>query len=467
MTGTPHSAPGSDTGHELPDIGAGIGGASTLRRTLGLPSTVIFGLAYMVPLTVFTTYGIVTTVTGGHLPTAYLFTLATMLVTALAYANMVKAYPLAGSAYTYTEKSFGPGLGFIAGWALLLDYLFLPMINFMVIGLYLNAALPQVPTWLVILAAIILVTGMNVLGIKVAAGLNGLLLAVQAVFIITFAVMSALTLSGAAGVVDPLAPFYSEGISFTAVAAGAAILCLSFLGFDAVSTLSEETKNPTRTIPRAILICTLGAGLLFILLSWIGHLVLPDWESFTDVDTASVDVMREAGGAFLVAFFTAAYVSGCIASAVASQVSVSRILFSMGRNRLLPPRIFAVLHGRFRTPYLAAIVVGVVSLLALVVSLDVAASVISFGALIAFSAVNLSVIKHYAIDQRRFRGYDAVKYVALPSLGVVLCLWLWTSLTTLTFIVGIGWTCLGLIWLLIITRGFRRPVPQLDLREQA
>lgn len=438
---------------------------TTLRRALGLPSTVFFGLAYMVPMTVFTTYGIVTTITGGHLPAAYVFTLLAMLVTALAYANMVKAFPVAGSAYTYTEKSFGPGVGFLAGWALLLDYLFLPMINFIVMGLYINAALPQIPIWGVIVVAIALVTALNVIGIKIAAGLNSVLVGIQALFVITFAIMSFLTISGRAQSISPLQPFISQDFQFTAVAAGAAILCLSFLGFDAVSTLSEETKDATRTIPRAIVICTLSAGALFIFIAWVGHMVFPEWSTFLDPDTAGMEVAQAAGGAFLASFFTAAFVAGGLASAVASQASVSRILFSMGRNNLLPPRIFGLLHERFRTPYLATIAVGVVSLLALVVPLDLASSVISFGALIAFTVVNLSVIKHYALDQGQRRGSAALKYVVLPLIGVALCLWLWTSLSGVTFAVGLSWAALGFIWLVVVTRAFTRKVPTMDMRE--
>lgn len=451
-----NAAPATEAGSDRP---------RTLKRTLGLPTTVFFGLAYMVPLTVFTTYGIVTTVTEGHLPMAYVFTLAAMFVTALAYANMVKAFPVAGSAYTYTQQSFGASPGFIAGWALLLDYLFLPMINFIVIGLYLNAALPAVPAWVIIIVTIALVTGMNVLGIKVAASLNMVLVAVQAVFIVVFAVMCFLALSGQTVAVSPLDPFIGGDFSFPIIAAGAAILCLSFLGFDAVSTLSEETREPQKTIPRAIVICTLSAGVMFVFLSWLGHMVFPGWEGFTDPDTAAVDVMQSVGGAFLTAFFTAAYVTGATASAIASQVSVSRILFSMGRDGVLPRRVFGRLHKRFRTPYVAALIVGGVSLLAVVFPLDLASSMISFGALIAFTFVNLSVIKHYAIDQKRYRGYDAVKYVVLPIIGVGLCLWLWTSLTQETFVVGLGWVAIGVIWLLVITRGFRKPAPKLDLSE--
>lgn len=193
--------------------------------------------------------------------------------------------------------------------------------------------------------------------------------------------------------------------------------------------------------------------------------MFPDWQSFGDPDSAALDVMKVAGGAFLSSFFTAAYVAGCIASAMASQVSVSRILYAMGRDGVLPTRVFGALHARFRTPYLSTLIVGVISLLAIPISLDIASSMISFGALIAFTMVNLAVIKHYMIDKRR-RGTSAVvKYVILPAIGVLLCLWLWTSLAGITFVVGISWVVLGFIYLLGLTRLFRRRPPELDFSE--
>lgn len=439
--------------------------ATTLKRALGLPSLVLFGLAYMVPLTVFTTYGIVTTETKGHLPAAYVITLAAMLFTAYSYANMVRAYPQAGSAYTYTQKSFGPHLGFMTGWSLLLDYLFLPMINYMVIGIYMTAQFPSVPTWVWILASIILVTGLNILGISLVAKMNFILIAVQIVFIVVFVALSIRTMASHGSTPSLLAPFFTSDMSLSNVVAGSAILCLSFLGFDAVSTLSEEAKDAKKMIPRAIIICTVAGGGLFILISYVGHLVFPDWQSFSDPDSASLDVMKFAGGAFLSTFFTAAYVAGCFASAMASQVSVSRILYAMGRDGVLPTRVFGRLHARFRTPYLSTLVVGVVSLLAIPISLDVASSMISFGALIAFTMVNLSVIKHYMID-KKFRGGAATfKYVIVPAIGVLLCLWLWTSLAGITFVVGISWVLVGFIYLLGLTRMFRRRPPELDFSE--
>ena len=236
-------------------------GEGHLRRALGLPSLVLFGLVYMVPLTVFTTYGIVTEITGGRLSVAYLVTLAAMVFTARSYARMAAAYPVAGSAYTYSQRSFGAPIGFLAGWSLLLDYLFLPMLNYLVIGIYLNAAIPAIPAWVIILVTIAIVTVLNIVGIVSVARANFLIIALQAIFIVVFIVLAFVTLSGS-GTVDLLAPLAGDGSApgFSPVLAGAAILCLSFLGFDAVSTLSEEAKDPTRSVPRAIMIATLVSG---------------------------------------------------------------------------------------------------------------------------------------------------------------------------------------------------------------
>ncbi|WP_408898853.1 APC family permease [Nocardioides sp. R1-1] len=434
------------------------------QRVLGTPELILFGLAYMVPLTVFTTYGVVTDMTDGHLPGAYVLTLAAMLFTAYSYGRMVVAHPYAGSAYTYTQKAFGAHAGFLAGWSLLLDYVFLPMINYLVIGIFLEAQWPAVPAWVWILASIAVVTGLNVLGIKLVTRMNLVLVGAQAVFIVVFVATSLAHLAGE-GAPSLGTPFFGEGAEFSSLAAGAAVLCLSFLGFDAISTLSEEARDARRTIPRAIGLVTLYGGLLFIALAWVGHLVFPDPSLFTDVDSAATDVMRVAGGGFLVSFFTAAYVAGCFASAMASQASVARILFAMGRDGVLPRAVFGRLHARFNTPVLAVLVVGAVSLTALVIDLGLAAAMISFGALVAFSMVNLAVVKHYLHDERRRGRADLVRYGVVPLIGFALTAWLWTSLSATTFKVGLSWFGLGLLYLVVLTRGFTRRPPELDLAE--
>ncbi|MGU3500656.1 APC family permease [Mycobacterium sp. C31M] len=434
----------------------------TLKRALGVPSLTLFGLVYMVPLTVFTTYGIVTVESGGRVPLAYVVTLAAMIFTARSYARMATAYPVAGSAYAYTQKTFGAPIGFLAGWSLLLDYLFLPMLNYLVIGLYLNAAVPSIPEWVIVVVTIMIVTVLNIIGIVSVARANAVIIAVQAVFIVMFLVMAVAAISGS-GTVDVMAPFSGDGSAggMAPVLAGAAILCLSFLGFDAVSTLSEEAKDAKRDVPRAIMLATLICGVLFIVLSYVSQLVFPS-NVFADVDSGSLDVMLAAGGTFLSAFFTAAYVAGATGSALTSQASVARILFAMGRDGVLPRKVFGHVSVKFSTPTWAILAVSVISLLAVVIDLATLASVVSFGALVAFSAVNLTVIKHYFVDAGE---KNVLNNLVLPGIGFALTVWLWTSLSSTALMIGLIWLAAGVVWLAVVTHGFRRPTPVLDMKE--
>ena len=442
-------------------------GEVRFKRVLGLPALVFFGLAYMVPLTVWTTYGIVTTSTEGHLPLAYVVTTVAMFLTAYSYGRMVVVHPTAGSAYAYASRAFGRPLGFMVGWALLLDYIFLPMINYLVIGLYMQDYFPDTPQAMWVIIAVALVTGLNILGVRLLANMNLLFVAAQFVFIAVFAVMAIVHITSDVDVPSYTAPFYDSGTELGLVFAGAAILALSFLGFDAVSTLSEETENPRRKIPLAIMLCALVGGGVYIFQSYLGHLAFPNFRSFADnQDVASADVMTEIGKDFLNSFFTAAYVAGAFACAMASQASVSRILYAMGRDGSLPRTVFARLHPRYRSPVVANLVVGLCGLTALFISLATVSSMISFGALAAFSFVNLSVIKTYVIDRGRRSGADLAKYALLPFLGFVFTIYLWTKLTGVAFEVGLGWLALGFVYLLALTRGFRKAPPAMYSGEE-
>nr|WP_314872635.1 APC family permease [uncultured Pseudomonas sp.] len=434
------------------------------RQSMGLPALVLFGLAYMVPLAVFTTYGLVTQMTKGHLPTAYLLTLGAMLLTAYSYGRMVQAHPYSGSVYSYTRKAFGSYFGFMAGWTLLLDYIFLPLLSYLLIGIYMSEYFPAVPAWVWVLGSIGLVTFLNLIGIESITRVNWILVVVQLVFIVVFVALSVSSLSGQSEPVSLFKPFYHDGFSVPLVMTGAAVLCLSFLGFDAVSTMAEETSNPQYRIPLAIMVVSLVGGLLFLLVSYFAQQVFPDWASFADPDSASVDVMRRVGGELLVSAFTATYVAGCFASAMVSQASVSRVLFAMGRDGALP-RVFGQLRTKKRVPASAIILVSVMSLLALVLTLDTVANMISFGALFAFSAVNLAVVKHYLVDQQLRGTRNYLLYGAIPALGFLSTLWLWSSLSSMSFTIGLSWMGLGLLCLLGLTRAFRMKLPELQMAE--
>ncbi|WP_347354682.1 APC family permease [Intrasporangium sp.] len=437
---------------------------TTLRKVLHLPGAVLFGLSYMIPLTVFTTYGVVNVQTEGHLVAAYVITTLAMLFTAASYAAMVRAFPRAGSAYTYTRRTLGDRVGFLGGWALLLDYLLMPMITYLVIGIYLGASFPAVPQWVWILATLGVVTVLNIVGVELVSRVSTLMLVVQAVFIVVFAALSLRhpAPGGAPSVTDA---FSSQGPGAAAIFAGAAVLCLSFLGFDAVSAMAEETVEARRTIPRAIIIVTLCGGALFVLLAVLSARVFPDWTAYTSAEAASLDVMQAAGGQFLTNFFTAAYIAGCLGAVLASQGTVSRILYAMGRDGVLPTAVFGHLHPRFRTPVRSILVVGAIGLLALVMDLFLASSLISFGALTAFTLVNAAVVKHYVIDLGRRTPRALARYLVAPGIGIGLCLWLWTSLSSSALQVGLGWTAVGVLVLVTMSRTKRGEAPVLAIDE--
>jgi len=434
------------------------------RKSMGLSALVLFGLAYMVPLAVFTTYGLVTQMTKGHLPTAYLLTLAAMLLTAYSYGRMVQAHPYSGSVYTYTRKAFGTHIGFMAGWTLLLDYIFLPLLSYLLIGIYMSEYFPAIHAWVWVAGSIALVTFLNLIGIESITRVNWILVVVQLVFIVVFVGLSINNLAGQSAPVSLLAPFHHEGFSVPLIMTGAAVLCLSFLGFDAVSTMAEETSNPTFRIPLAIMAVSLIGGLLFLVVSYCAQMVFPEWGAFADPDSASVDVMRRVGGELLVTAFTATYVAGCFASAMVSQASVSRVLFAMGRDGALPG-VFGQLVTKKRVPAAAIMLVSILSLIALVITLDKVANMISFGALFAFSAVNLAVVKHYLVDQKLRGTRNYLLYGAIPGLGFLSTLWLWSSLSSLSFTIGLCWMAVGFLCLLGLTRAFRVKLPELQMAE--
>ncbi|WGW11456.1 APC family permease [Saxibacter everestensis] len=436
-----------------------------LRRSLGLTGLTIFGLTYLGLGAVFTVYGPGVEITDGHLPAAYILATATMLFTAYSYGRMAVKFPVAGSAYTYSQQSFGGNIGFLTGWTLMLDYLFLPMINFLLIGIYLNAQFPAIPQFVFTLAGLLIVLGLNIVGIKIVAKLNFLAVGLGVLITVLFVVFSIRFASSADAQVSLLTPLVPGEGGIGPIFAGAAVLALAFLGFDAVSTLSEEARRPKKDIPRAIMLTTLIGGGTFFVVALAGSLVYPDWRQITNLDAAGLEMMQRVGGSALQALFVVVYIVGTILCGAASQVSVSRILYSMGRDGILP-RPFGYLHPRFRTPVFAAIVVSAFSLVALFISLDAAVTIINFGALAAFSMVNLSVIKSYLFDQRRRSPLDLFRYGLLPAVGFALTLWLWTSLTGFTFVVGLCWMLVGAVILAVRTRFFRRKPPMMDFSER-
>ena len=451
--------------------------AIKMKRVLTTPALIAFGLAYMVPLGIFTTYGEVTVTSNGHLPIAYIITLAMIFFTALSYCRMANKLPIAGSAYTYVQRTFGGKVGFLVGWAQILDYLFLPILNYLVLGIYLHKHFESIPAYVFVLGSIMGVSILNYLGIKLINWANITLNLFQALFIVLFIIITLINVNLTPETM--LKPILVSTDDFSGLFSGAAILCLAFLGFDAIATLAEESNEAKKTLPRAIIGTVLIAGCIFLVVSYCAHLAYPQWTDFVDNrDTASLDVMHRVdsishlsnifgkyGDNFIYNFFQTAYLTGVFASTMTAQTSVSRIFYAMGREGVLPKRIFYRIHPRFRTPYLSIIFVSIFSLFALVLDLTLVISMISFGALVAFTFVNLCVIKSYLGGETKKTMLMLLKYGLMPAIGLLLSLWLWTSLESTAMMVGLIWLAFGFCYLLYLTKCFTTTLPSIDHTE--
>ncbi|TWC49101.1 amino acid/polyamine/organocation transporter (APC superfamily) [Pseudomonas sp. SJZ080] len=436
-----------------------------LQRTLSLGSVVLFGIAYMTPIIVLGTFGILAQSTAGMVPAAYLAALVAMFFTAMSYGRMASAFPVAGSAYSYVRKAISPKLGFIAGWAVLLDYLFLPMAIWLIGAVYLNSAFPAVPQWVWVLAFIGITSAINIVGLKLANGINALLMLVQFLVLIAFVALCVHYVGGDAS--TPLwsvKPFFNGDMQMPLIMSGAAIACYSFLGFDAVSTLTEETRDPRRTIPRAIMLITLIGGLIFVGVSYFVQIAHPSFQ-FDSVDSAAYEIARNIGGDLFVSIFLIGLIVGQFASGLSAQASGSRLLYAMGRDGVLPKSFFGTLHERFGTPINSILLCAVVALLALKLDVTTSTSFINFGAFLAFSLVNLSVIFHYWIGGEKKGLREWVLFLIFPFIGLAADLWLMVSLDHLAIYLGLSWLAIGVVYLAVLTGGFRRQPPEMDFQE--
>ncbi|PNA04403.1 MULTISPECIES: APC family permease [Pseudomonas] len=438
-----------------------------LQRTLSLGSVVLFGIAYMTPIIVLGTFGILAQSTAGMVPAAYLAALVAMFFTAMSYGRMAAAFPVAGSAYSYVRKAISPKLGFIAGWAVLLDYLFLPMAIWLIGAAYLASAFPSIPQWVWVLAFIGITSAINIIGLKLANGINALLMLVQFLVLIAFVALCVHYVGGDASTpLWSIKPFFNGDMQMPLIMSGAAIACYSFLGFDAVSTLTEETRDPRRTIPRAIMLITLIGGLIFVGVSYFVQIAHPSFQ-FDSVDSAAYEIARNIGGDLFVSIFLIGLIVGQFASGLSAQASGSRLLFAMGRDGVLPKSFFGTLHERFGTPVNSILLCAVVALLALKLDVTTSTSFINFGAFLAFSLVNLSVIFHYWIGGEKKGLRELILFLIFPFIGLAADLWLMVSLDHLAVYLGLSWLAIGVVYLAVLTGGFRRQPPEMDFQEAA
>lgn len=386
---------------------------------------------------------------------------------------MIRRYPSSGSAYTYAQKSIHPNVGFMVGWSSWLDYLLSPMVNIILAVIYLEALFPDVNHWVWVVGLTAFMTAVNLRGARFVANFNGLIVFVQlgVIAYFTWMVYSLLaggvnadgTLVNAKYQLWSLEPFWNELTSLGALITGATLLCFSFTGFDSLSSLAEETKDTEKTLPKAIFLTALLAGVIFIISTYFMQIYFPNDPKtyFEDVAATQPDILQAVGG---VAFKTVVLYFAIVtvmASGISAHAGVSRLMYVMGRDGVINKKIFGHISPKSFTPSYNILIVGAVALTAGFMDLDIVISMISFGALTAFTFVNLSVISRYALRDGRTKNIkDILSFVIIPMCGFlsIFAMWLEIEETALKF--GLWWAMFGILYLGYKTKGFKQPAPQ-------
>ncbi|MBJ8419023.1 APC family permease [Acinetobacter courvalinii] len=453
---------------------SGTPSVAKLQKTLGLWHIIIIGLAYIQPMTLFDTFGLVSEESHHHVPTSYIVALIAILFTSISYGHMIRRYPSSGSAYTYAQKSIHPNVGFMVGWSSWLDYLLSPMVNIILAVIYLEALFPTVNHWVWVVVLTAFMTGINLRGARFVANFNSWIVLVQLIVIGTFTylVYDKLQMGiNADGAITAearyqlwsLEPFWNELTSVGALITGATLLCFSFTGFDSLSSLAEETKDTEKTLPKAIFLTALFAGVIFIISTYFMQIYFPnDPKSyFTNIAETQPEILLLVGGSLFQSYVLAFAIVTVMASGISAHAGVSRLMYVMGRDGVINKKIFGHISPKTFTPSYNIIIVGLVALTAGFMDLDIVISMISFGALTAFTFVNLSVISRYALRDGRTKNLkDIISFVIIPLLGFISIFAMWLEIEESALKFGLWWAMFGILYLGYKTKGFKYNAPQ-------
>jgi len=436
----------------------GTPGRPRLKRVLGLWDLVYYGIILTSPIAAVPLFGEAQVLSRGHTVTTLLLAMVAMSVTAVSFGRMANVYPSSGSVYSYISRTLNPHVGFILGWAMFLEYLFQPIQNALYAVLAVHRMVPQVPFALLAALTVGFITLLTVQGIKFTARTNevllGFMMLVTAVFLVQ--AFRYVVLHQAVGGLFSLRPIYNPAtFDLRALAAGTSFAALVFIGFDGVSILAEEVKNPKRNVLLASVLVCVFTGLFSGLQVYLAQLVWPDHTTLQNHETAFMDVARIAGGPLLFTAYGIVLLVSSMACGLAGHVGAARLLYSMGRDDVIPKKIFGHLSPKRGSPVYNEWIVGILAYVAvLTIPWQRAAEMVTFGALLAFTAVNLVALLHFwfsqdAVGHRKF-FIDAL----VPGFGCVFCFGLLLGLQTWTKYAGLIWLGIGTVYAGYRTRMF-------------
>ncbi len=434
---------------------------SQIRRVLTLTDLLIYGVIVIQPTAPLPSFGVVATVAHGHVATTILIGMFAMVLTAVSYGRMANAYPTAGSAYTYVGKELNRHLGFLTGWSIILDYVLSPTIGTIWCSKAAANILP-LPYWIWVIFFASLFTLINLRGIQATAKVNSLLAIGITSVLLGFFICAAGYMAQHFGWSSLISskPFYDPAsFSWPLVSTGTSIAVLTYMGFDSISTLSEDVKDPRRNILLATVLLCVITGVLGCIEVYAGQLIWPDYQTFPDQDTAFVSAAGRAGGPWLFQAVNFSLLVATIGSSLGAQVGAVRLLYAMGRDRVIPHGFFAYLDPVRNTPSYSLILTGAICVVgALGITYQTGAELLNFGAFVAFMGVNLaSIVRYYVRSESR--GLRSIALNLLPPLlGFLVCLYIWNSLRTTAKVVGFSWLLLGLLYYMWRTDLFRKRI---------
>jgi putrescine importer len=448
-----------------------------LSRVLSLSDLIIYGIILIQPVAALPLFGHANNISQGHAVTAILIAMIAMIFTAISYGRMANKFPAAGSAYTYVGKGVHPYFGFIAGWSMFMDYLFIPILCVIFTSITANHLLPFTPYLFWLFFFVIGFTVLNLMGIKVAAKANWIMMIIMSVVVFYFMAMAIryIMMKNGLGGLLSIKPFYDpQSFSIGAIGSATALAALTYIGFDGLTTLSEEVKNPRRNVLLAAVITCVITGLWSGAQVYLAQLSWPDWASFTrgvtdeavrtnNLDTAIMAVSNRVGGYVLDVSLTIILLIGSVGSGVTGQIGASRLLYAMGRDGVIPRKVFGHLDKKHHGPNYNVMIVGALALAgALLLDYAECARLINFGAFIAFMGVNIASIMEYYFksDDKGIKSF--FKNFLPPAVGFIICLIIWLNLPPLTFIIGGSWLLAGLIYLGVRTKGFKEQAVMID-----
>lgn len=437
-----------------------------LHRVLSLRDLIFYGIVAVTPSAPATIYGLAEVKSRGHVVVTVLAAMVAMVLTAISYGRMAAVYPSAGSAYAYVSRGIHPYLGFFAGWAMLLDYVFIPLFCVIYGTLSLQRAAPWMPYWAGALLFAGGITLLNLRGIRYTARANDVMLVFMFGVLISFIVLAIkyiVVRHGASGLFSTQ-PFYNPATFHVRdIASATSFAALTYLGFDAVTTLAEDVKNPRRNVLLAAVIVCVFTGVFGGLLVYLAHLVWPDYSTFANVETAFIDVTGRVGGPLLFQAMAILLVVANIGAGLTSQVGAARLLFGMGRENVIPRRIFAQLHPVRNTPWINILLLGVLAFFgAQVLSYELTAELLNFGAFLGFMGVNAAVIWKFWLRAPDRRDRNFLLDLVVPAAGFLFCAVIWLGLNSPAKIAGTIWLAIGVVVLAAHTKRFREPMVMTD-----